>query len=72
MSIIPENVQITAIENTEDNDGKHIIIKAQSEYYDELGYFKVKLKEEGILTNVVSSQDTTDSFVEMVIEGDLL
>lgn len=72
MSIIPENVQITAIENTEDNNGKHIIIKAQSEYYDELGYFKVKLKEEGILTNVVSSQDTTDSFVEMVIEGDLL
>ncbi len=72
MSIIPKNVQITAIENTEDNDGKHIIIKAQSEYYDELGYFKVKLKEEGILTNVVSSQDTTDSFVEMVIEGDLL
>ena len=72
MSIIPENVQITAIENTEDNDGKHIIIKAQSEYYDELGYFKVKLKEEGILTNVVSSQDTTDSFVEMVIVGDLL
>lgn len=72
MSIIPENVQITAIENTEDNNGKHIIIKAQSEYYDELGYFKVKLKEEDILTNVVSSQDTTDSFVEMVIEGDLL
>lgn len=72
MAIIPENVQITEIDNTSDSDGKHVIIKAQSEYYDELGYFKVKLKEDGILTNVVSSQDTTDQFVEMVIEGDLL
>lgn len=71
-AIIPENVQITEIDNTSDSDGKHVIIKAQSEYYDELGYFKVKLKEDGILTNVVSSQDTTDQFVEMVIEGDLL
>ncbi len=72
MSIIPENVQITEIDNTSDSDGKHVIIKAQSEYYDELGYFKVKLKEDDILTNVVSSQETTENFVEMVIEGDLL
>ena len=72
MSIIPENVQITEIDNTQENDGKHVIIKAQSEYYDELGYFKLKLKDEGILTNVVSSQETSDKFVEMVIEGDLL
>ena len=71
MSIIPENVQITEIDNTSDSDGKHVIIKAQSEYYDELGYFKVKLKEDDILTNVVSSQETTENFVEMVIEGDL-
>lgn len=71
-AIIPENVQITEIDNTSDSGGKHVIIKAQSEYYDELGYFKVKLKEDGILTNVVSSQDTTDQFVEMVIGGDLL
>ncbi len=72
-AIIPENVQITSIENTDENDSKHIIIKAQSEYYDELGYFKVKLKEDGILSDVVSTQgNTEDGMVQMIIEGDLL
>ena len=72
MSVIPENVQVTDIENTSDNASKHVVIKAQSRYYDELGYFKAKLKEDGILKNVVSTQgEKQDDFVKIVIEGDL-
>ena len=71
MDIIPQNVQITEIENTGNND-KHIVIRAQSEYYDELGYFKAKIKEDGILKNVVSTQgEKQGEFVKIVIEGDL-
>ncbi len=72
MTVIPQDVQITEIENTSDNDGRHIVIRAQSEYYDELGYFKAKISEDGILTNVVSTQgEKQDEFVKIVIEGDL-
>ena len=71
-STIPQEVQITEIENTADNDERHIVIYAQSRYYDELGYFKAKLKEDGILNNVVSTQgEKQDDFVKIVIEGDL-
>ena len=72
MSAIPQQVQITEIENTTDSNNRHIIINAQSRYYDELGYFKAKLKEDGILTNVVSTQGQKEGdFVKIVIEGDL-
>ena len=72
MSVIPENVQVTGIENTSGNESRHIVIKAQSKYYDELGYFKAKLKEDGILNNIVSTQgEKQDDFVKIVIEGDL-
>ena len=72
MSVIPENVQVTDIENTSGNESRHIVIKAQSKYYDELGYFKAKLKEDGILNNIVSTQgEKQDDFVKIVIEGDL-
>lgn len=72
MNIIPEDVQVTEIENTIENNNRHIVIKVQSEYYDELGYFKLKLKEDGILTNVVSTQgENQGDVVKMVIEGDL-
>ena len=71
MDVIPQNVQITEIENT-GNEEKHIVIRAQSKYYDELGYFKAKIKEEGILKNVVSTQgEKQGEFVKIVIEGDL-
>ena len=71
MDVIPQNVQITEIENAGSED-KHIVIRAQSKYYDELGYFKAKLKEEGILKNVVSTQgEKQGEFVKIVIEGDL-
>ena len=72
MSTIPQDVQITDIENTSGNESRHVIIKAQSKYYDELGYFKAKLKEDGILKNIVSTQgEKQDDFVKIVIEGDL-
>ena len=72
MSVIPENVQITDIENTADSEARHIVIKAQSKFYDELGYFKAKLKEDKVLDNVVSTQgEKQGDFVKIVIEGDL-
>ena len=71
-SSIPQAVQITEIENTSANEDRHIIIYAQSQYYDELGYFKARIKEDGILTNVVSTQgEKQGDFVKIVIEGDL-
>ena len=72
MTTIPKDVQITQIENTADQQSRHIVIKAQSKYYDELGYFKAKLKEDKILINVVSTQgEKVDDLVKIVIEGDL-
>lgn len=69
MSVIPKSVQITSIENpTEDN----IIINAQSEQYQDLGYFKAVLKTSGILLNVNSNSGVkTDSIVKITIEGKL-
>ena len=72
MTVTPKNVQITEIENTADNEERHIVIHAQSMYYDDLGYFKAKLNEDRILTNVTSTQgQKQDEFVQIVIEGDL-
>lgn len=72
MSVIPNQVQITEIQNTTDNEARHVIINAQSKYYDELGYFKAKLKEDNVLTNIVSTQgEKQGDFVKIVIEGDL-
>ena len=69
--IIPEEVQITEIENT---TGKHIVIKAQAKEYEQLGYFKAKIKEDNILSKntVVSSQgEKQGEFIKVVIEGEL-
>ena len=52
MSIIPENVQLTSIENT---SGTHVVINAQSNKYEQLGYLKAKIKADVILTNVIST-----------------
>lgn len=72
MDVIPKEVQITEIENTAANNDRHVVIKVQSKYYDELGYFKAKLKEDGILKNIVSTQgEKQGDFVKIVIEGDL-
>ena len=69
MSIIPENVQITSIQNTSD---KHIEIIAQSDMYDQLGYFIGEIKSGDILKNVIpSSGQKENNIVTVKIEGDL-
>lgn len=71
MFSIPQGVQITSIENT---SGKHIVINAQSQKYEQLGIFKAILKTQGILAanSVVSSSGTKQGdVVQIVIEGDL-
>lgn len=69
MSIVPENVQLTSIENT---TGTHIVINAQSNKYEQLGYLKAKIKSDVILTNVISTAGQKDNnVVTVVIEGDL-
>lgn len=71
MFSIPQGVQVTSIENT---NGRHIVINAQSEKYEQLGIFKAILKTQGILApdTVVSSSGTkSGNVVQVVIEGDL-
>ena len=69
MFIIPENVQITSIQNTQD---RHIEIYAQSDKYEPLGYLKAKIKAEPILTNVISTAgEKENDIVTVKIEGDL-
>lgn len=71
MNVIPKGVTITSIENT---TGSHIVINAQSQDYDLLGFFKGSLIVEGVLspsTVVSTSGVKQDGFVKIVIEGDL-
>ena len=71
MHSIPQGVQITSIENP---SAKHIIIQAQSQKYEQLGYFKAILKTQGILSpsTVVSSDgERSGEVVKVSIEGDL-
>lgn len=69
MYIIPSNVQITSIENT---TGTHMVINAQSDKYEQLGYFKAKIKSDVILTNVISTAgEKTSNIVTVKIEGEL-
>lgn len=69
MFIIPETVQLTSIENTTD---KKIVIVAQADDYDQLGYFIAKIKVEGILKDVISSSGQKNGdIVTVKIEGDL-
>lgn len=69
MSVIPEQVQLTSIENA---SGSHVVINAQSSKYEQLGFFVAKLKNDSILTNVVSTAGQKDNNVVTIkIEGDL-
>lgn len=70
MYVIPKNVQLTSIENTQ---GTHIVINAQAMQYEQLGYFKAILKTENILTNVVSDSAVKENgIVKVTIEGDII
>lgn len=71
MYIIPQGVTITSIENTTNN---HIIINAQSQKYELLGYLKGKIITDGILspsTVISTSGVKQNDIVRIVIEGDL-
>ena len=71
--VIPKEVRIMSIENTEDD---HIQIIANSPDYDKLGIFLAKLKltkgDDTILKNVISNSAIRENkHVVVVIEGDL-
>lgn len=71
MFSIPKGVQITSIENT---SGTKIVINAQANTYDQLGYLKASIKNYNILINVVSDsgQKTSQNGpITTTIEGDL-
>ncbi len=69
MSIVPENVQLTSIENT---SGTHVVINAQSNKYEQLGYLVARMKTDVILTNVISTAGQKDNnVVSIKIEGEL-
>ncbi|MCI8352924.1 MAG: hypothetical protein HFJ58_04955 [Clostridia bacterium] len=71
MFSIPKGVQITSIENT---SGTKIVINAQANTYDQLGYLKASIKNYNILINVVSDsgqKTSQDGPITTTIEGDL-
>ena len=73
---IPDEVTLTEINNTEKVDGsstvQHITIKAQSSRYEQLAYFKAKLKNANILDNIVSTEGQKEGdSIKITIEGDL-
>ena len=69
MYIIPENVQITSIQNT---TRTHVAIEAQSNKYEQLGMFKAKLDTEMFLTDVISTSGKQENnVIKVKIEGDL-
>ena len=69
MYIMPDEVQITSIQNTSDT---HIEIQAQSKSYAQLGYLTTNLKVSGVLTNVISTAgQQQNNIITIKIEGDL-
>ena len=69
MYAIPVGVQLLSIEN---QSGKDIVITAQAEKYDQLGYFKAALEEEGILTDIVSTRGVKQGdLISITITGKL-
>lgn len=69
MSVIPQGVKLTSIENNVDG---RITINAEARNYDDLGYFKATLKTKNILKNITSDGSAkVDSIVKVTIEGEL-
>jgi hypothetical protein len=69
MFLIPEKARLVRIENTEKT---HIVIEAESQKYEQLGYFTSVLKTDQVLVNVKSTSGAkSDSIVKVTIEGDL-
>lgn len=69
MFAIPKEAQIVSIDNTNE---KHVVIQAQAEQYQYLGYFKSELQNKAILVNVTSTSGTrVNDAIQVTIEGDL-
>lgn len=74
MAIIPKEVQLVSMEN---DNSTHIIIKAKSTQYEQLAFFKTKIKTEKILKNVISDTGVAETDVKqrgmitVTIEGEL-
>ena len=69
MAVIPKEVQLLSMENTNDT---HMVITCQSKKYEQLAYFKTKVKNEGILNEVVSDTGVASgSIIKVTIEGEL-
>ena len=67
--VIPKEVRVTSIKNTEK---RHIVIEAQASKYEVLGYFRAALETRGYLENVKSnSGEKSGGTVTIKIEGDL-
>lgn len=69
MAVIPKSVQLISIENTTNT---HIVITAKTPRYEQIAFFKTKLKTDGILNNVVSDTGTMQGgYLTVTIEGEL-
>lgn len=69
MQNIPTGVQLLTLENP---SGKSITITAQANKYDQLGYFKAVLEEEGILTNITTTKGAKQGgLINITITGEL-
>lgn len=70
MNLIPKEVRIISIINK--NDSSQILIEAESEKYEQLGYFFSTLKNEKVLNNIKSTNGIkTENIIKIIIEGDL-
>lgn len=69
MAVIPKEVQLMSITN---DNATHIVIEAKSSKYEQLAYFKTKIKNEKILKEVVSDAGVADgTIIKVTIEGEL-
>lgn len=72
---IPKEVKITDITTSDNSDGtRHVVIKCESSKYEQIAYFKAKIKNDGILDNVQSGygdKQNNKTTIVATIEGDL-
>ncbi len=73
---IPQLVELVSIDNTEITDGEnikqHIVLSVKSEKYEQLAYFKAKLKNANVLEDIASTEgQKSGNDIIISIEGNL-
>lgn len=70
MTIIPKEVQLVSVENP---NSTHVVVKAKSAKYEQLAFFKTKIKTDKVLKDVTSDTGIVgdDSSITVTIEGEL-